>query len=115
MQREREEGQADRSGHLVLHSGVSLSLRGEKRATLHSRATRVLLAEKLDESCNAALDQRSTLPSIFTSPNRGRPVHARTVVCHQFLVDFEITGLIVRANLPRNKFPARRAGVISPE
>ena len=30
-------------------------------------------------------------------------------VCHQFLVDFEITGSIVRANLPPNKFPVRRA------
>lgn len=52
-------GQADRSGHLVLRSGVSLSLRGEKRATLYSRElTRATLAGNFHRS-------RAPLPTIF--------------------------------------------------
>lgn len=56
-----EGGQADRSGHLVLRSGVSLSLGGEKRATLYSRElTRATLAGNFHRS-------RAPLP-IFFSP-----------------------------------------------
>lgn len=56
-----EGGQADRSGHLVLRSGVSLSLGGEKRATLYSRElTRATLAGNFHRS-------RAPLPTIFFS------------------------------------------------
>lgn len=59
---EEEGGQADRSGHLVLRSGVSLSLGGEKRATLYSRElTRATLAGNFHRS-------RAPLPTIFFSP-----------------------------------------------
>lgn len=59
---EEEGGQADRSGHLVLRSGVSLSLGGEKRATLYSRElTRATLAGNFHRS-------RAPLPTIFFFP-----------------------------------------------
>lgn len=55
-----EGGQADRSGHLVLRSGVSLSLGGEKRATLYSRElTRATLAGNFHRS-------RAPLPIFFS-------------------------------------------------
>lgn len=58
-----EGGQADRSGHLVLRSGVSLSLGGEKRATLYSRElTRATLAGNFHRS-------RAPLPTIFFFPS----------------------------------------------